>query len=70
MDYAGVCWCKLCFFAPHYMETFEIIKKTGECEKGNEQTFGSTYNSHNSAYVRAIETRLNEDKGWLVYYFS
>ena len=36
MDYAGVCWCKLCFFCTTLMETFEIIKKTGECEKGNE----------------------------------
>ncbi len=50
-------------FCTTSMESFEIIKKTGECEKGNEQTFGSTYNNHNSAYVRSIETRLNEDKG-------
>lgn len=61
LDYANVADASYALL--HYInEIIQDDKKKGECEKGDGQTFGATYNNHNSTYARAIEARFNEDK--------
>ena len=61
LDYANVADASYALL--HYIDgIIQDDKQIGECEKGDEQTFGSTHNNYNSTYARAIEARFNEDK--------
>lgn len=61
LDYANIADASYALL--HYInEIIQDDKKTEEYEKGDGQTFGSTYNNHNSTYAKVIEARFNEDK--------